>query len=306
MDEYEVGPDEDGTRLDVFVAARHPDVSRTEVARQIKRGHVVVSDGRGRQGRPGRKLETGDRVRVALVVRTEEIATPEPIPLAILHEDDDLIAIDKPAGLTMHPARHEHTGTLANALVHHFRELSTVQGPARPGIVHRLDRETSGVVLVAKHDAAHVALADQFRARTVRKEYHAVVRGVPDLDGDRVDAPLGPHRRYPTRRAIRLDVGKAAQTEYRVVERFPAHAYLRCHPRTGRTHQIRVHLAHVGLPIVGDKLYRGYDQRVADVIDRHALHARAIEFEHPTRGERLRIESPLPADFEALLTRLRG
>lgn len=303
---YEIDESGEGERLDVFLTAQETDVSRTAIARQIKAGHVSVNGVRGRKIKPSLRLETGDVVETEFDLVRDEIAVPQPMSLTIVYEDECMLALDKPAGLTMHPANRQQTGTLANALSYHFAGLSTVQGPMRPGIVHRLDRETSGVVLIAKDDPTHVALSEQFRTRTVKKEYHAVVRGVPDLDADLIDAPLGPHKRYPTKRAVRLDTGKASQTLYQVAERYPGHALLHCFPRTGRTHQIRVHLAHAGFPIVGDKAYRGYDQRVAHLIDRHALHATSIEFEHPRDGTRRTIRVEPPEDFQRLVSQLRA
>ena len=295
-----------GLRLDVFLAARFPSHSRTWLARQVDEGRVEVRGSRPRKVRPGLRIEEGDVVAVDLPDRVEQRAEPERIPLKILFEDEWLAVIDKPPGLTVHPGSGAKSGTLANALAWRFGELSGVQGPARPGIVHRLDKDTSGVILVAKEDTAHWALAAQFRERTVRKEYLAVVRGAIELDADLISAPLGPDRRRPTRVAVRMDVGRPSETYFEVIERFPAQTYVRCLPKTGRTHQIRVHMASIGHPIVSDPLYGGSVPSLAAICPRQALHARSLTIRHPHTGDVLTFESPLPADMEALLAHLRG
>jgi 23S rRNA pseudouridine1911/1915/1917 synthase len=303
-----VSDDEVGRRLDVFLAARFPDHSRTWLAGQIDEGHVDVHPGpggRARRVRAGMRLEPGDTVVVRLAPREVPYAVPEKIPLRILHEDRWLVVIDKPPGLTVHPGSGERGGTLANALAWHFGELSHVQGPMRPGIVHRLDKDTSGVIVAAKDDATHWALADQFRNRTVRKEYWAVVRGRVELDADLVSGPIGPDRRSPTRMAVRVDVGRPSETYYEVIERFPAHTLVRCMPKTGRTHQIRVHMASVGHPLVSDRLYGGWVPALAEVCPRQALHARLLRFRHPQTGDEMEFVAPVPEDITRLLDHLR-
>ncbi len=300
------GDDDGGERLDRFLVRHFPDLSRSALARRIKDGQVRLERSTPTNVRPSLRMEPGDTVHVTLGPRVESYAVPEAIPLDLLYEDAHLLAVDKPAGLVVHPGSGARTGTLANALAHHFEQLSAVQGPLRPGIVHRLDKDTSGVMLVAKDDATHHALARQFREREVEKQYLAVVRGVPDLDQDLLTAPIGPHRRDPVKRAVRLDVGKAAETLYQVIERFPAHAYVRCLPRTGRTHQIRVHLASIHHPVVSDRHYGGHEERLQATCGRQALHAHAITFDHPSTGERLTLEAPLHADMAALLAHLRS
>lgn len=302
---FEVGPDEQGTRLDVYLVTQVPDHSRSWLQRQIKAGHVEVNGRTGGKVKPSLALEPGDVIVAGLVPQTALIATPEPMPLTILHEDAWVVAIDKPAGLTVHPGSGERGGTLANALAHHFQQLAEGFGPERPGIVHRLDKHTSGVILVAKDDHTHAELARQFRERTVRKEYHTVVKGVLDLDRDVISAPIGPHRRLRERMAVRMDVGRPSESRYEALERFAAHTYVCVRPKTGRTHQIRVHMASIGHPVIADHAYGGADQRISDVIARQALHAHRITFEHPGTGQETTFESPLPDDFEALLAKLR-
>jgi len=303
---FPASPDDAGQRLDVFLAARFPEHSRTWLARQVDDGFVGVEGSRPRRVRPGLRLEEGDVVTVRLPERGEPRAAPERIPLKVIFEDDYLAVVDKPPGLTVHPGSGEQSGTLANALAWRFGELSGVQGPTRPGIVHRLDKDTSGVILVAKDDTSHWALSAQFRDRTVRKEYHAVVRGRIELDADLISAPLGPDRRRPTRIAVRMDVGRPSETYFEVIERFPSQTYVRCLPKTGRTHQIRVHMASIGHPIVSDPLYGGTVPSLTPICPRQALHARSLTIRHPHTGDVLTFEAPLPADFEALLSHLRG
>lgn len=298
--------DDAGQRLDVFLAARFPEHSRTWLARQVDEGRVEVRGSRARKVRPGLRIEAGDVVRANLPLREEPRAAPEKIPLRVIYEDEWLAVIDKPPGLTVHPGSGEKSGTLANALAWRFGELSGVQGPTRPGIVHRLDKDTSGVILVAKDDTSHWNLAGQFRDRTVRKEYLAVVRGRVELDADLISAPLGPDRHRPTRVAVRMDVGRPSETYFEVIERFEAQTYVRCLPKTGRTHQIRVHMASIGHPIVSDPLYGGSLPSLAPFCPRQALHAHSLTIRHPHTADVHTFVSPLPADVEALLSHLRG
>ncbi|MCE9636680.1 MAG: RluA family pseudouridine synthase [Planctomycetes bacterium] len=332
-----------GRRLDLFLTARFPEHSRTWLAKLVDEGFVQVevapseptspepaplpgspasiraagtwSGTRGarppapkqvRKVRPGMHVEPGDLITVQLVPRTVSYAVPEKIPLSIIYEDRWLVVIDKPPHLTVHPGAGEKSGTLANAIAYHFGELSQVQGPMRPGIVHRLDKDTSGVILVAKDDTTHWALATQFRERTVRKEYHAVVRGRVELDADLISAPLGQDRRSPTRMAVRMDIGRPSETYYEVIERFASTTWVRCMPKTGRTHQIRVHMLSIGHAIVSDHVYGGLLPALTPICPRQALHARSLTFRHPQSGDVLTFEAPLPADITALIEHLRN
>ena len=299
-------PGDRGERLDVFMVRRFPGYSRTQLARQIQEGHVAVNGRVGGKVKPGLRIEEGDEVRVYLSQRTEPYAAPEKIPLTVLFEDEFMLVLNKPPGLTVHPGAGAKGGTMANALAWHFGELSRVQGPMRPGIVHRLDKDTSGVILVAKDDLTHHGLGAQFRDRTVRKTYWAIVRGVVELDADLVSAPIGNHKRIPTRMSVRFDVGRASETYYEVVERFARHTWVRCMPKTGRTHQIRIHMEFTGHPLVGDKLYGGVEPALSAFCPRQALHAASIEFRHPRTGDTMRFEAPMPADMQALVDHLRG
>jgi 23S rRNA pseudouridine1911/1915/1917 synthase len=239
--------------------------------------------------------------------------------LDVLFEDEHLIAINKAAGMVVHPAKGHWSGTLASALSYHFQRLSSVGGPTRPGIVHRLDRETSGVILAAKTDQAHLALAAQFEKRSVQKEYFALVQGVPERDTDVISRPIGPHPIHREKMAVRPNhpSSRPAETRYEVMERFDRFAALRILPRTGRTHQIRVHLAHMGCPVLCDRLYagrcqitdgelRGQGDRGPVLLDRVALHAWRLRILHPVTGEPLALAAPIPTDIQAVLDALRA
>jgi 23S rRNA pseudouridine1911/1915/1917 synthase len=294
---------EDGVRLDLALVSRFPGYSRSRLQRLVKTGFATVN---GKAARPGRTLLPGDAVEVLMEVETRSYARPENIPLEILFEDAWMVVVNKPPGMTVHPGAGERRGTLANALAYRFGELSSVQGPLRPGIVHRLDRDTSGVMIVARHDEAHAHLADQFKARTVHKTYLAVVHGRVEFDADLVSLPIGRHPTRPERMAVRHDGhGRASETYYEVRERFERHSLVEVHPRTGRTHQIRVHMTALGHPLVADRVYGRQDRVLHPVIGRQALHAFRIEIRHPSTGEMLLFEAPLPADIERLLRFLR-
>ncbi|HUT88938.1 MAG TPA: RluA family pseudouridine synthase [Thermoguttaceae bacterium] len=315
--ELTVSSSEAGWRLDLFLVHHFPDYSRVHLRRVITAGGVRIDDETG--GKPSYRLKPGQRVRVVLPEIPREAPRPEKIPLDVLYEDDWLAVVNKPPGMVVHPARGHWSGTLASALQYHFGgKLSTAGGPTRPGIVHRLDRDTSGAILVAKHDQAHARLAAQFRDRTVEKEYFALVSGSPERDRDVIDCPIGMHPTHREKMAIRRDdsASRPAETFYEVLERFDGFAAVRASPKTGRTHQIRVHLSHVGCPVLCDRQYggrsritRGEIRRDPDdtlvLLDRQALHAWRIEFTHPDTGEPVRIEAPLPDDMAAVLAELR-
>jgi 23S rRNA pseudouridine1911/1915/1917 synthase len=285
-----------GLRLDQALARLLPDESRTRLARLIDEGHVTVD---GASAAPRLKLKSGEAVEVSLVPRPDELAhQPQAIGLAVVHEDADVLVVDKPAGLVVHPGSGNWEGTLLNALLHHAPGASRLP---RGGIVHRLDKDTSGLLVVAKTEAAQQSLVRQLQARTVKRTYLAVARGRIARDGT-VDAPIGRHPVQRTKMAV-VEAGKPAVTHYRVRERLPQHTYIECDLETGRTHQIRVHLASIGHPLEGDPAYAGRGTRL---IDRQALHAWRLAFVHPASGETVRFESPLPKDLEALLERLRA
>jgi 23S rRNA pseudouridine1911/1915/1917 synthase len=314
--ELTVAPAEAGHRLDAFLASHFLDYSRVHLRRVISAGGVQV-DGRG--GKPAYRLKEGQRVSIVLPEIPREAPRPENIPLEVLYQDEHVVVINKPSGMVVHPAKGHWSGTLAGALQFHFGpSLSAAGGLSRPGIVHRLDRDTSGAILVARSDQAHRHLARQFAARSIEKEYFALVAGCPERDRDVVDRPIGFHPRVREKMAILRDDADArpAQTFYEVIERFDGFAALRLRPKTGRTHQIRVHLGHLGCPVLCDRQYGGRsrlsrgelrrdpaDETV--LLERQALHARRLTFLHPATGERLTVEAPLPADILAVLEALR-
>ncbi len=312
--EFRVPEESAGKRLDAMVVSQLSDFSRAAVQRAIAAGQVLVD---GQPAKASLRLTTEMLIEVTGIETLRPGPEPEEIPLDILYEDDWMIVVNKPAGMIVHPAKGHWRGTLASALAFRFEQLSSVGGPTRPGIVHRLDRDTSGVILVAKTDRSHQALADQFQARTVEKEYLAIVRGVPDRDADVIDKPIGVHPRMRERMAIRADheTSRDAVTKIEVVERFKRFALIRAIPKTGRTHQIRVHLASIGLPVLCDKLYGGSSEVTGEelgskgaspiVLTRQALHAQQITFGHPQSGERMTVAAPIAEDIEAAISCLR-
>ena len=303
---YEVSEGEAGERLDVALA-RLGAGSRSQVQRWIDGGRVLV-DGQS-VGRAS-KVSRGMTLEVTPPALEASTLVAEDLPLSILHEDDDLLVLDKAAGMVVHPAPGHASGTLVNALLHHCQGLARIGGVERPGIVHRLDRGTSGVMLVAKNDAAHVALAEQFHDHSVERIYRAIVRATPRQSQGRIERRIGRHREDRKRMSVRTNAGREAVTNWRVEERFPARgaALLEIRPETGRTHQIRVHLSASGLPIWGDPVYGKARAATpqAPALARPALHAAVLGFRHPTRGEFLRFETLLPPDLETLLAWLRG
>jgi 23S rRNA pseudouridine1911/1915/1917 synthase len=295
-----------GRRLDQFLTDRMPDVSRAQVQRLIREGHVQL--GRGR-AKPGLEVTDGLAVDVELPPPTPAVPSAEALPLHTLFNDADIVVVDKPAGMVVHPAAGHASGTLVNALLFHVSDLSGVGGAMRPGIVHRLDRGTSGVMAIAKHDRAHRALSQQFRDRAVEKEYLALVWGTP-RPAQTIDRSIGrdpKHRKRMSSRALR---GRPAVTHVVSVEPVGPVSLVRLRIETGRTHQIRVHLSEAGYPIVGDELYGGTHRPPAAYmflarVDRPLLHAARLSLTHPSTGQRLTFDAPMPADFSELLDRLR-
>ncbi len=279
--------------------------SRADAAALLADGDVLIG---GRAiSKPSHRVAEGDElvVRRVPVASDDTVAPDASVAFAVVYEDDDVVVVDKPAGLVVHPGAGNQRGTLVHGLLARYPELSSVGEPARPGIVHRLDKETSGLLVVARTEPARVALVAQLAARTVERTYLALVWGVPDAPNGLIDAPIGRSRREPTRMAVATD-GRTARTRYEVVGTYADPAplsLLRCQLETGRTHQIRVHLAAIDHPVVGDARYGGKHQPLADM-PRFFLHAANLAFVHPTTGERLTFTSPLPADLEAVLARL--
>lgn len=305
-----VGATDAGTRLDAFLAAQIGDWSRARLQRLIEAGDVLVNS---KLAKASYKVSAKDEIEVELTPAPASNFTPENIPLEIVFEDDHVIVINKPAGLVVHPAAGIHSGTLANALAYHFQQLSNA-GSMRPGIVHRLDKDTSGLLVVAKTESGHENLADQFRAREVFKSYVALVYGVVKQESGRIEQPIARDPRNRTRMAI-VPGGRGALSLYKVRRSFGSFTLLDVELKTGRTHQIRVHLSWLKHPVVGDELYSGgRDNGVQDVqlraqirkLKRHFLHAEQLGFRHPQTGEQMRFVAPLPAELTHLLEMLEA
>jgi 23S rRNA pseudouridine1911/1915/1917 synthase len=289
-----------GKRLDVFLQERLSEFSRARLQAWIKAGRVQVD---GAAGRASSRLRGGESIEVEPAELPPLHAVAEDLPLHILYEDAAVLAVNKPAGMVVHAGAGRHSGTLVNALLHRFGSLSQAGGDERPGIVHRLDRLTSGVILVARTDAAHRALAHQFSSRRVEKVYLALVHGTVKQQEGRIERPIS---RDPVRRirmTARRAEGRAAITEYRVLERFAGFTYLEVRIKTGRTHQIRVHFSAIGHPVAGDQLYGA---PAAPEAGRFFLHAHRVRFEQPSTGEPVTVVAPLPPELEAWLCRLRA
>ncbi|MET0623766.1 MAG: RluA family pseudouridine synthase [Pyrinomonadaceae bacterium] len=306
---FVAGDEDAGARLDAFLAARVEGVSRSTLKRVIDDGEVLVG---GRAAKPSHKLKAGERVEVELPAPPPSEIEPEEIPLDILHEDEEVVVVNKPSGLVVHPAAGVSGGTLANALAFHFARLAPGGGAMRPGLVHRLDRDTSGAIVVARTARAHENLSDQFRARTVFKSYVALVHGVTKEEKGKVEEPLARDPRNRTRMAVSRG-GRAALSLWRVRRHYERMTLLDVQIKTGRTHQIRVHLAWLKHPVVGDESYGGgRDKTIADPVlrarvrglGRQFLHAERLGFHHPSTGEWMSFTAPLPPELSDFLAAL--
>jgi len=294
----ELTADRPGERLDVFLSRAVADLSRSQARRLIDDGLVTVD---GTPERPSYRLPGGARITATLPPAEEVEPAAERIPLTIIYQDEDVIVVDKPAGLTVHPAPGHPSGTLVNALLALAPELAGLRDRVRPGIVHRLDRDTSGLLVVARNERARDDLIRQMKQREVSKTYLALVQGVPQPPQGTIEAPIGRHPRNRKKMAV-IAGGREAETRYRLREAVDGFALLEVEPVTGRTHQIRVHLAAVGHPVVGDSVYG----KRSDLVGRQFLHAWRLAFDLPSSGRRVEFESPLPADLRAALARLRA
>jgi 23S rRNA pseudouridine1911/1915/1917 synthase len=308
---FEVAADQVGTRLDTYLAGHLPDFSRTQLQRLIQTGHVQTSQG---HATTSYRVHAGESV--TLCVPPPQPARPgaEAIPLRIVYEDAALLVIDKPPGMVVHPAPGHYHGTLVNALLFHCPTLSGIGGEARPGIVHRLDKDTSGLLLVAKHDRSHRSLAAQLKTRQLRRRYLALVRGRMPAAHGTIDASIGRHPQQRQKMAVVAHGGRAARTHYQVLEAWRPISLLQLSLETGRTHQIRVHLAHVGHAVLGDAVYGSGAwhlpgqptlERQVRAFPRQALHAAQVRFQHPESGLWLEFTAPLPEDMATLIARLR-
>ncbi|KIQ95822.1 Ribosomal large subunit pseudouridine synthase D [Anoxybacillus thermarum] len=289
----------DGERIDKIIAGLNEQWSRSQVQQWLKEGHVLVN---GKAVKPNYKCHVDDEVVISIPNPEPLDVEPEPIPLDIYYEDADVLVVNKPRGMVVHPAPGHMRGTLVNALLAHCQDLSGINGVLRPGIVHRIDKDTSGLLMVAKNDLAHESLVNQLVNKTVTRKYHAIVHGVIPHDYGTIDAPIGRDPRDRQSMAV-VESGKEAVTHFRVLERFEHYTYVECQLETGRTHQIRVHMKYIGYPLAGDPKY---GPRKTLPIDGQALHAGVLGFHHPRTGEYLQFEAPLPHEFERLLDMLRN
>ena len=300
----EITIDQDGQdqRLDIYLATLYPEFTRSRLQNMIRDGQITVNGG---HVKTGYKLQAHDHVLLQIVEAAPARSEAEDIPLDILYEDKDIIVVNKPQGMVVHPAAGHPDGTLVNALLHHCGDLSGINGVVRPGIVHRIDMDTSGLLVAAKNDAAYLGLTGQWRMHDIERRYHALLSGIIPEDRGTIDAPIGRHPRDRKKMAVETKNGRNAITHYRVLERLPFAncTYTEMTLETGRTHQIRVHMAHLGHPVVGDKTY-GWRKQKYDLAGQ-ALHAKVLGFRHPITGEPMRFEAPLPEYFQLLLEEMR-
>jgi len=300
-------------RIDIYLVQRGIGLSRSQIQRGIREGRITVV---GKGTKPNFILRGGEEIEVIMPEEEPLRAIPQDIPLNIVYEDDDIVVVDKPAGMVTHPARGAWQGTLLNALLYRVKMLSNLGDPLRAGIVHRLDKDTSGLLLVAKKEEAHITLARALTARKIRREYFALVWGHLPVSGT-INAPIGRNPKDPTKMAV-VERGKSAITHYEVIKEYQFLTSVRLRLETGRTHQIRVHMWYIGHPVFGDPEYGGRDERIKGIhpsyrqfakellqlIQRQALHAQTLSFFHPTTGARMEFTSPLPQDIQAVLRRL--
>ena len=305
---YTVKAEDKGKRLDAFLAEK-TELSRSAAARLVESGAVTVS---GVKREKRYSVKEGDEVEIEIPEAEEYEAEPENIPLDVVYEDDDIIVVNKPSGMVVHPAPGNYTGTLVNALLYHCRDsLSGIGGVMRPGIVHRIDKDTSGLLVVAKNDSAHKALSEELSYHGIEREYHALVKGGFKNESGTVDLPIGRHPVDRKRMAVRLGDPSAREaiTHYEVIESYGQISYLRLKLETGRTHQIRVHMSHLGHPLLGDEVYGSnkipFEKQHAPLLDGQMLHAKRLTLTHPVTGERMTFECELPDNFKKLIEILR-
>ena len=317
LESFIVEPECEGQRLDVYLTSLLSQLSRSRVRDAITAGQVKVDE---RTAKPSYKIVAGQKIECEIESLPVEGPIPEDIPLDILYDDKDVAVINKPPGMVVHPSKGHWQGTLTAALAFHFQNLSECGGATRPGIVHRLDRDTSGVIVIAKNDNAHLNLSKQFEQRDVEKEYLAIVSPPPDRERDWIEQPIGPHPYQREKMAIRTNHPQAreANTFYEVTKKIKRFAVVKVLPRTGRTHQIRVHFQHIGCPIIADKLYSGHsqisrkdlglkeegDQENKPLLERQALHARRLVIHHPATKKQMEFVAPIPSDLKRLIDAL--
>ncbi len=297
--ELEITAEENGTRLDSYLAEELEGISRSYLQKLIGEGLILVNQ---KTVKSNYKVKTGDSLLVQIPEAAPVDIQPEPMDLDIVYEDSDLLIVNKPVGLVVHPAHGHYSGTLVNGLLAHCTDLSGINGKMRPGIVHRIDKDTSGLLMIAKNDMAHQHLAAQLKEHSIKRAYYALVQGVISEPAGLVDAPIGRHETDRKKMAVTFKNSKEARTHYYVKERFAKNSFIECRLETGRTHQIRVHMAYLGHPLVGDPLY-GTRKNNLD-FPGQALHAYALGFVHPRTGEELYFEAPLPEHFQSVLKTL--
>ena len=294
------GAEDAGARIDVCLAAKLG-VSRSNMQKLLEEGRVKRGD---KVLKANYKVRAGEVYTVDIPEPEPIEAVPEDIPLDIIYEDDDVVVLNKARGMVVHPAPGNYTGTLVNALLYHCKNLSGINSAIRPGIVHRLDKDTSGIMIVAKNDAAHIALSQQIQSKTAVRTYLAVVRGNIKTDSGTIETQIARDKNDRKKMAVVKDGGREAITDYEVLERFGKYTLVRCKLRTGRTHQIRVHMEYLGYPLVGDPKYS--PMKTPFAIKGQALHSHTLEFTHPRTGGRMKFEAPLPEDMHKIITRLHN
>ncbi|MDD6628888.1 MAG: RluA family pseudouridine synthase [Lachnospiraceae bacterium] len=294
---YQIGPEEDDERLDKWMSSAIADLSRSYIQKCIKDNQVLIN---GKPQKASYRLKVDDEIVFHIPKAMEPAIEAENIPLSILYEDPDLLIVDKPKGMVVHPAPGHYSGTLVNAVMYHCRDnLSGINGVLRPGIVHRIDRDTTGSLIICKNDHAHNSIAEQLKEHTITRKYRAIVHGIIDAEEGTVNAPIGRDPKDRKKMAINEQNGKPAITHYKVLRRFQEYTYIECQLETGRTHQIRVHMSSIGHPLLGDEVY---SQRKSPYhLCGQTLHAMVIGFIHPSSGEYLEITAPLPDYFDHLL-----
>ena len=297
--ELEISAADNGTRLDSYLAEQLEGISRSYLQKLIGDQLILVNQ---KAVKSNYKIKTGDQLLVQIPEAAPIAIQPEPMDLDIVYEDSDLLIVNKPVGLVVHPAHGHYSGTLVNGLLAHCTDLSGINGKMRPGIVHRIDKDTSGLLMIAKNDLAHQHLAEQLKEHSIKRAYYALVQGVISEPAGLVDAPIGRHEVDRKKMAVTFKNSKEARTHYYVKERFARITFIECRLETGRTHQIRVHMAYLGHPLVGDPLY-GTRKNNLD-FPGQALHAYALGFVHPRTGEELYFEAPLPEHFQTVLKTL--
>ena len=294
--ELEITAEENGTRLDSYLAEELEGISRSYLQKLIGEGLILVNQ---KTVKANYKVKTGDTLLVQIPEAAPVDIQPEPMDLDIVYEDSDLLIVNKPVGLVVHPAHGHYSGTLVNGLLAHCTDLSGINGKMRPGIVHRIDKDTSGLLMIAKNDLAHQHLAEQLKAHSIKRAYYALVQGVISEPAGLVDAPIGRHEIDRKKMAVTFKNSKEARTHYYVKERFAKNTFIECRLETGRTHQIRVHMASLGHPVAGDPVYG--PKKVIEKLGGQCLHAKKIGFIHPSTGAYLEFDSELPAYFKSFL-----